>query len=350
MGCNAGWEESEVLCRTLLSRQSDPFVRLGAAGSLGKLQSAAGQPGVNALTTALRQDRDLNVRRRSAASLGQLAPVAGSDAVATLAHVVSTETDTQLKWRAIESIGLFGEVAGDRGVSALIASLRDADVGVRLRAAGALASVGEVAGSDGVEALLTAYRSDRSHSVREQAKKSLVCLRDSAAETLNSSLHDYQRGRAAWILGEMGEEAGQVALESLVVAAIHEPLSYVRRRVIEALGRMGTEGGCLIFTALHRARGDPDDYIQVKVAHVLETLSGDAFSQEAIEAAEHRLALLLNEHAVPEAPEQVECAASARDPNGSIAGCAGQEGVAAACEEGAAPVASELTAERPAVG
>jgi len=235
-----------------------------------------GQVGVLALGRAVETDRDVVVRRQAAASLGEIGHDAGvraaeRAAVPGLAKALA-DSDVTVRWRAAESIGALGALAGDAGAAALAkALLEDQDVGTRRRAAESMGQLGETAGISSA-ALVKAYRNDTHEIVRFHAAQSIVGVREASVEALSSSEHDYVRGRAAWALGELAEFCKGDALAALLRALIWEPELYVRRRALEAVGKLGKSVGEVGATAIDLARGDGDAFLSCNARFMYEEL------------------------------------------------------------------------------
>lgn len=262
-------ESAKSLAKTLLQKDADRFVRLGAAGSLGRLAGVAGKIGAAALALVLRREEDVNLRRRAAASLGEFGSEVGVLGVQSLTGALAADSDEHVRWRAAESIGRLGPAAGEQGVEALAKALgEDKDVGVRLRAAAALGALGGFAGDVGAAALAKAL-GDHNISIKDAAKEAVDQLREGALNTLMQPIHGYSRGRAAWALGQLGPLGGAEAIKSLSAALILEADAYVRHRCVEALEKLGSSVDGLVAAAIEKAAAeDADVYVQVRASEL----------------------------------------------------------------------------------
>lgn len=262
-------ESAKSLAKTLLQKDADRFVRLGAAGSLGRLAGVAGKIGAAALALVLRREEDVNLRRRAAASLGEFGSEVGVLGVQSLIGALAADSDEHVRWRAAESIGRLGAAAGEQGAEALAKALgEDKDVGVRLRAAAALGVLGGFAGDVGAAALAKAL-GDHNISIKDAAKEAVIQLREGALTTLMQPIHGYSRGRAAWALGQLGPLGGTKAMKSLSAALILEADAYVRHRCVEALAKLGSSVDGLVAAAIEKAAAeDADVYVQVRASEL----------------------------------------------------------------------------------
>lgn len=262
-------ESAKSLAKTLLQKDADRFVRLGAAGSLGKLASVAGKIGAAALALVLRREEDVNLRRRAAASLGEFGSEVGVLGVQSLTGALTADADEHVRWRAAESIGRLGPAAGESGAEALAKALReDKDPGVRLRAAAALGALGGFAGDVGAAAVAEAL-GDVHGSVRDSAKEALEQLREGALRTLMEPIHGYARGRAAWALGQLGTRAGAEGTRALAAVLLLESDAYVRHRCVEALEKLGASIDGLAVAAVEKAAAeDSDVYVQIRASEL----------------------------------------------------------------------------------
>lgn len=259
---------ARALANTLLDEDNELFLRSSVAASLGKLTFDAMPVGILALTRALDIDKDPVVRRQAALSLGEIGHDTGvrcaeRASVPALAKALS-DGEVSVRWRAAEAIGFLGALANDGGAAALDKALReDPDTGLRRRAALSFGQLGETAGAH-TAAVYNAFHNDTHDVVKAQAKISMEQIRDASVSALSSSEHEYVRGRAAWAIGELREFAGEDAVEVLLAALALEPEIYVRRRVLEAIGKIGTVVGDAGASALALARKDADPYISAQ--------------------------------------------------------------------------------------
>eukprot|EP00929_Paragymnodinium_shiwhaense_P119826 TRINITY_DN91735_c0_g1_i1.p1 TRINITY_DN91735_c0_g1~~TRINITY_DN91735_c0_g1_i1.p1 ORF type:complete len:390 (+),score=104.82 TRINITY_DN91735_c0_g1_i1:102-1271(+) len=286
LGSDAGVEGAKALARTVLMKGADnnAYMRMASTAALGNMRDVGTGAGPYALSTALIEDNDVNVRRNSAKSLGQLGgDVVGTIGASALAKALKDDHDISVRCFCADSIGQLGQLATCTGVNALNHAIdNDPDMNVRWRAVRAMGSLGHQAGEAGAAGAMRAYKADKTVIVQNHAKTAVQVLRASAVECLRkapdeeqSDSRSYLRGRAAWVLGQLGDMCDEEAVEELVKAGLQagEDDAYVRRRAMEALGVLGVDAGPLGAVAVKRAAIEDDDvYAQWQAADVLQEL------------------------------------------------------------------------------
>lgn len=279
LGGAAGHPAGGVLAQVLLQKKSgqpgaEEYVRCGAAAALASLGEAAGTEGAVALATALASDRSEVVRRRAAESLGELGTLAGEAGINALVDALGKDKDADVRLRACEALGQIGPRIGEAGSAALARALSiDEEIVVRLRAAASLGVLQDSVGEAGIKALLRSMCEDDRMAVRDQAKQSVERLRADcigALDEVSGLTQAFMRGRAAHVLGHLGTMVEVEALEVLAVNLVCDPDSYLRRRIVEAVGKLGAAAGELGAAALHRAAAeDADVYVQWTASQIL---------------------------------------------------------------------------------
>lgn len=110
-GLARGGAKAADMLRTILSRESDPFVRRMAAQSLA---SHPGPMSAEVLRTALREDRDPSVRRTAARSLAAHPGKATAEALVAYLARCTTESDSQGYEAVQESLQKLASTRGGR--------------------------------------------------------------------------------------------------------------------------------------------------------------------------------------------------------------------------------------------
>eukprot|EP00927_Polykrikos_kofoidii_P078055 TRINITY_DN74935_c0_g1_i1.p1 TRINITY_DN74935_c0_g1~~TRINITY_DN74935_c0_g1_i1.p1 ORF type:complete len:1205 (-),score=202.49 TRINITY_DN74935_c0_g1_i1:26-3640(-) len=281
LGIAAGAAGGTALARTLSLKgpDSDPYMRMGAAVSLGKVREAAFGAGSYALSSAVVEDNDVYVRRNAAASLGNVGgQTAGVLGAAALSKALKVDSDVNVRCHAADSLGKLGAGATNAGTAALRMALEtDVDMGVRLHAARAMGRIGYVIGVDGALGLIKAYRTDKACVVRENARNAIDTVCASAITLLHGEKsHSFLRGQAALVIGQLGEFAGIHAVETLAVATVREQDKYVRRRAVESLGKLdaATCGNLGVLALCRASKKDKDIYVKIQAEELLVRMRG----------------------------------------------------------------------------
>lgn len=194
-------------------------VRSGAARALGEIDDAAAR---QALASAARMDRDGEVRREAVRALGNRG-IAGDPLIQALA-----DPDPAVQWEAAVALG---RARREDSAAALIAALRDSEVGFRGRLADALVAIGPAAAA----ALVTAL-GDTDAAVQAGATDALLRIGPATVPAVIAGFRDENPGfRGA--LTEILAAFGQAALHPLI-AALGDPAAAVRRGAAATLARM----------------------------------------------------------------------------------------------------------------
>eukprot|EP00439_Symbiodinium_sp_Y106_P053576 s4568_g7.t1 len=206
-------------------------------------------------------------------ALGQLGGVvAGTHGAAAIARGLKVDKDLPVRCRCAEALGAFGPIAGEDSTKALIQALsEDAEVDVRWRAALSLGQLGATAGKEGAAALLQARAKEKSVPVRDHCAGAAERLMASCLKTMDDNVHPYARGRAAWVLGALGDFAQPEGIEALAAFLLRPgEESQCGLPSIPALAEQCPKAGPLAALAIKRAMEDPDVYVQW---HAFETFN-----------------------------------------------------------------------------
>ena len=239
-------------------RDGDGFMRGTAIPALGEI----GAPAVEPLIAAL-QDKNKEVRWTAAQVLGR---IGDARAVEPLIAALKEECN-DVRWNAARALGQIGDA---RAVQPLTAALKDEWPLVRQTAAEALGQIGD---PRAVEPL-TAVLQDEESQVRQAAAEALDRLgwEPGPAETAGwywMAKRDWDKC-VAW--GALGVE--------LLIAALKDRNSEVRRDAIQALGEIGAPA----VTPLIAALKDKREYVRQAAAEALGRI-GDARAVEPLSAA-----------------------------------------------------------------
>jgi HEAT repeat protein len=148
-------------------RSEDRFVAGFAAWNLGNL-SAAAEPAVGALASALARDE---INAVAAGALARIGPAAQA-AVPELVRALESE-DHARRWRAARTLGRIGPAA-EPATAALTKALADPSSVVRAHAARALGRIGP--GAKPAAPALQRATGDREEGVRDEARRALERL------------------------------------------------------------------------------------------------------------------------------------------------------------------------------
>lgn len=167
-----------------------------------------------------------------------------------------------------------------QAVSPLIATLQDADPGVR---AAAVRALGEIQDPAAIAALAQALQNDANPAVREMAAWALGQIEDAAAVTalgnaLRTDREASVRKQAAWALGQIEDARAVDALS----AALRDQNLEVRRMVVWALGQI--EDAKAVAPLAQVLRTDADAELRERAAWALGQIE-DATGLDALGAA-----------------------------------------------------------------
>ena len=234
----------------ILGHESSWF-RARAARAIGRLGSAAGERGVDALCSAL-GDPDVPVRVEAAFALGQLG-FAGSAAarergVGALLPMLESEAEPEVRGRAVEALG---KLANEAQVLLLLPALHDSDASVRAFAA------------------LAVHRL-HSRLALPQRSKTLVLDALLAAWPAEGD----ERARWCLVYAIAGQREAR-ALDALVVAARRAGSPIERLFGVRAIAgivrrhELDKERRAALRDLLLRALLDPDVRVATEAAHAL---------------------------------------------------------------------------------
>jgi HEAT repeat protein/predicted protein tyrosine phosphatase len=263
------------LARSLNSEDSE--VRAWAAWALGEIDS---KPAAAKLLTALNHQAP-SVRAWAVWALGKINPTVALPAlIEALKH-----QDSEVRWRAAVNCGKIGL---KQAVPELLNALKDENYIVRAKATAALGNIGDRVA---VPHLIELLNDPDSYSVSLRAAEALGKIGTETAvagllQALNHSDSDV-RGSAVSALGEISTEVAVVA----VMRSLCDEDIFVRGRAAEALGNINTGGDAkllqMIASGLTIAIGDSESYVRWRVA--------DAFGQIGTQEAVAGLVRLLGD-------------------------------------------------------
>lgn len=208
------------------------WVRSFAAATTGKLGPAA-KTAVPVLTTALK-DNDLFVQKAAVEALGK---IGDATAVPDLVEAVLTGL-TQVSWAAKQALGELGYTLA---IPHLRKALQDDETNTRMKAVQLLEEIGDAAT---IPLLREVALEDWAPRVRSCAIKALNSFgtreaQNTIRETVPywiEKLKDphFNRGHAASILGEIGDERAIGPLQEL----LRDEVEYVRTQAMNALKKI----------------------------------------------------------------------------------------------------------------
>ncbi|MGB3191477.1 MAG: HEAT repeat domain-containing protein [Limnoraphis sp.] len=250
-------EAVEALIAAL--NDSDSSVRRSAAQDLGKIGNAeAVQPLIAAL-----DDSDFVVRSSAASALGK---IGNPEAVEALMEALNY-SNSDVRWFAAETLGKTGNA---EVVKHLISALDDSDSYVRRSAATALGHIGN---PEALKPLIAALN-DSDSEVRSSAAKALGHIGNpEAVEGLIAAFND--SNFAVSVVRALGRIGNPEALNPLI-AALNDSDSYVRKRAVRALAKIGSAawalgqmGNAEVLNPLIAALHDSDKYVRSSAATAL---------------------------------------------------------------------------------
>ena len=243
------WEDDYTVLISVRESAAD------ALGIIGNYQA------VNPLIQTLYEDPDEEVRWKAAAALGKIGDNSAVEALIDALH------DKSWGVRKNASIAL-GDIGDVKAFDILIIALNDKDWHVRKYAAVALGKIGD---ERAIGHLVNALN-DVDSDVRWKSLIALGKIGEPSVKPLLKALksEDWQmRGRAAEVLGRIGDERAIEPLINELNRRNKTQNKYVRGRIIEALGRIGDERAV---EPLIKALDDQYIYVRLKATEALDNI------------------------------------------------------------------------------
>jgi cyclophilin family peptidyl-prolyl cis-trans isomerase/HEAT repeat protein len=258
LGFTKSARAADTLVPLLNKRDLSPAILIQAIRALGRLGH---EQGVQPLLTLLdRRDIDDNARLEAVNALGQLrARPAYGRLLDFAVH----------RWPPLRAASLRAVAAIDRNAFVGVLSSLDDDANWSVRAS--LAETLGTLDASVAEPRLRGAVNDSDQRVVSAALRALVRIKASdTEEILSNKLKGDDvvvRATAATLLGESKATGAASALAAAYDAASRDTTYIARAAIIEAFGKLGTEG---VRPWLERGLGDPDWAVRVKAALLIE--------------------------------------------------------------------------------